>query len=44
MDRLAERPACQRGTKVPFDMAKLKQGDGKGAKKFAEDALKMVTR
>ncbi|MBL6952866.1 MAG: glutathione S-transferase N-terminal domain-containing protein [Alphaproteobacteria bacterium] len=44
IDRLAERPACQKGTKVPFDMAKLKQGDGKGAKKFAEDALKMVTR
>ena len=44
MDRLAERPACQKGTKIPFDMAKLKQGDGKGAKKFAEDALKMVTR
>jgi len=44
MDRLAARPACQKGTKVPFDMAKLKQGEGKGAKKFAEDALKMVTR
>ncbi|MDP6833448.1 MAG: glutathione S-transferase N-terminal domain-containing protein [Alphaproteobacteria bacterium] len=44
MERLAERPACQKGTKVPFDMAKLKQGEGKGAKKFAEDALKMVTR
>ena len=44
MDRLAARPAYQKGTKVPFDMAKLKQGEGKGAKKFAEDALKMVTR
>lgn len=44
MERLAERPACQKGTKVPFDMAKLRQGDGKGAEKFAKDALKMVTR
>ena len=44
MDRLAERPACQKGTKIPFDMAKLKQGGGKGAKKFSEDAMKIVTR
>ncbi|MDA1098529.1 MAG: glutathione S-transferase N-terminal domain-containing protein [Proteobacteria bacterium] len=44
LERLAQRPACQKGTKVPFDMAKLRQGEGKGAKKFSEDALKMVTR
>jgi glutathione S-transferase len=44
MERLAERPACKKGTKVPFDMAKLRQGGGKGAEKFAKDALKMVTR
>ena len=44
LDRLGERSACRKGTKIPFDLAKLKQGGGKGAKKFAEDALKIVIR
>lgn len=41
---LDARPACQAGIKVPVDLAELQQGDGKGAEKFAKDALTMVQR
>jgi glutathione S-transferase len=44
MDRLAARPACQKGTKVPFDENRAKSDQSERDKKFAEDALKMVTR
>ena len=44
MARLAARPACQRGTKVPFDSSRSKKARGDFDKKTAEDALKMVTR
>ncbi len=44
MDRLAARPACQKGTKVPFDKNRAKSDQGERDKKFADDALKMVTR
>ncbi|MDP6566374.1 MAG: glutathione S-transferase N-terminal domain-containing protein [Alphaproteobacteria bacterium] len=44
IERVAARPACDRGIKVPYDLAALRKGDGKGAEKFAKDALKMVTR
>ena len=44
VDRMKERPACQVGTKIPYDDSKPKTGTGEGAKKFAEDARKMVTR
>ena len=44
MDRLAARPACQKGTKVPFDKNRAKSDRSERDKKFAEDALKMVTR
>lgn len=43
-DRIAERPACQAGIKVPMDLEELRTGDGEGAKQFAKDALTMVTR
>ena len=44
MERIAARPACQKGTKVPFDASRSKEDRGKRDEKFAEDALKMVTR
>ena len=44
MDRLAARPACQKGTKIPFREKKPEGSQEEKDKKFAEDALKMVTR
>jgi GST-like protein len=44
MGRMAERPACQKGTKIPFDDTRQKTSADEGAKKFAEDARKMVAR
>ena len=44
IDTLAERPGCDRGTKVPVDLATLAKGDGKGAKEFAERARSIVQR
>lgn len=44
MGRMAERPACQKGTKIPFDDTKQKTSTDEGAKKFVEDARKMVAR
>lgn len=44
LDQIAARPACQKGIRVPVDLDILRTGDGEGAKKLAEDALKLVTR
>ncbi|HEX3808447.1 MAG TPA: glutathione S-transferase N-terminal domain-containing protein [Rhizomicrobium sp.] len=44
IDRIAERPAVQRGVKVPVDMEALRKGDGEGAKKLAEGAKTIVQR
>jgi len=44
IDAIAERPAVQRGVKVPVDLAALRKGDGEGAKKMVEDAQKIVQR
>ena len=44
IDRIAERPAAQRGVKVPVDMAALRKGDGEGAKKVVESARTIVQR
>ena len=44
MDRLAERPACQKGTKIPFREKKPEGSQAEIDKKFAENARKMVTR
>ncbi|MFP6773940.1 MAG: glutathione S-transferase N-terminal domain-containing protein [Alphaproteobacteria bacterium] len=44
MDRLAARPACQKGTKIPFRENKPEGSQEEIDKKFAENALKMVTR
>ena len=42
---LAARPACQKGITVPIDAKQaLADVDGDGAKKFAENALKIVVR
>ena len=42
LDLMAARPACQKGVKVPVDLETLRTGDGRGAKKFADDARKMI--
>ena len=44
MDRLAARPACQKGTKIPFREKKPEGSQEEIDKKFAENALMMVTR
>ena len=44
MGRLAERVACQKGTKIPFREKKPEGTQEEIDKKFAENALKMVTR
>ncbi|HEX4533761.1 MAG TPA: glutathione S-transferase N-terminal domain-containing protein [Rhizomicrobium sp.] len=44
IDSIAERPAVQRGVKVPVDMEALRKGDGEGAKKLAEGAKTIVQR
>jgi glutathione S-transferase len=44
MDRLAARPACQKGTKIPFREKNPEGSQEATDKKFAENALKMVTR
>jgi glutathione S-transferase/GST-like protein len=44
MDRLAARPACQKGTKIPFREKKPEGSQEEIDKKFAENARKMVTR
>ena len=44
MGRLAERVACQKGTKIPFREKKPEGTQEEIDKKFSENALKMVTR
>ena len=44
MERLAERTACQKGTKIPFRKKKPEGTQAEIDKNFAENALKMVTR
>ncbi|HEX3672710.1 MAG TPA: glutathione S-transferase N-terminal domain-containing protein [Rhizomicrobium sp.] len=44
IDKIAERPAAQRGVKVPVDMEALRKGDGEGAKKVVESARTIVQR
>lgn len=44
IEALAARPACDRGVKVPIDLAVLAKGDGEGAKAFAERARTILTR
>jgi glutathione S-transferase len=36
------RPAAQAGIKIPFDLEEKRKGDGKGTKKFVEEARKIV--
>ena len=42
-ERIRERPACQRGVDVPARLEKM-EDDSESAKKFAENARKMVQR
>jgi len=42
-ERMRERPACQRGVDVPARLEKI-EDDSESAKKFAENARKMVQR
>lgn len=42
--QLAERPACQAGIKVPYDVADLAKGEGKGAEEFARNVRAFVER
>ena len=44
LDAISERPAAQRGVKVPVDLAAVRKGDGEGAKKMVENAQKIVQR
>jgi GST-like protein len=41
---IEERPAVQRGIKVPVDLDALRRGDGEGAKRVVETAQKIVQR
>ena len=42
IDQIAERPAAQKGITVPVDLKTLQEGNGEGAKKFAQEAQKIV--
>ena len=44
VEAIAARPAAQKGITIPVDLRALQEGDGQGAKKFAEEARKMVQR
>ncbi len=44
LDLIAARPAAEKGIAIPVDLKSLQEGNGEGAKKFAENALKMVQR
>jgi GST-like protein len=44
IDAITERPAVQRGVKVPVDLAALRKGDGEGAKQMVESAKTIVQR
>jgi len=43
-DRLAERPACKKGVKIPFDVPELVTGESERAQRLADSALSMVVR
>jgi GST-like protein len=43
MDRMADRPACQRGVKVPFEIPSLTE-ETEGAEEFAKGARAILTR
>jgi glutathione S-transferase len=42
--QLAERPACQAGIKVPYDVAVLSREDGKGAEEFSRNVRTFIQR
>jgi GSH-dependent disulfide-bond oxidoreductase len=44
LDKISERPAVQKGVKVPVDLAAMRKGDGQGAKEVVENAQKIVQR
>jgi glutathione S-transferase len=44
IEQLAGRPACQAGIKVPYDVADLAKGEGKGAEEFARNVRAFVER
>jgi len=44
IDKIAERPAVQRGVKVPVDLAALRKGDGEGAKETVKSAQSILQR
>lgn len=44
LDAIAARPAAQKGIAVPVDLKALQEGNGEGAKKFAENARQIVQR
>lgn len=44
IDKIAERPAAQKGVKVPVDIDAIRQGNGKEAEEFAKRAQTMVQR
>ena len=43
MDRMAARPACQKGVAVPFELPAL-SGDDQGSEEFAKSARTLLTR
>jgi len=44
LDKIADRPAVQRGVKVPVDLEAMRKGDGEGAAKVIENARSIVQR
>ncbi|BFM16458.1 glutathione S-transferase N-terminal domain-containing protein [Maricurvus nonylphenolicus] len=42
MALLDDRPACNKGVKVPFDMDAIMKGDGEAKKSFSQNARKVV--
>jgi glutathione S-transferase len=44
MDAIEQRPAAQRGVRVPVDLEALRRGDGEGARAVVESAKTIVQR
>ncbi len=44
INAIQERPAVERGVKVPVDLAAMRKGDGEGAKNIVESARTIVQR
>ena len=44
LDRIAARPAVERGVKIPYEITALRHGEGEEADKLAADILAMVQR